>query len=413
MLSLPTPASARQGARAAPLRRALPGDALAARCEALEALGDAVALLDAERGELSWVSSAWARLQPALVVGLAREPLGAALPGLLAAIDQLPWPVIAPGRGRVPQWGPSPAAPGAEGSAEDGAAPAAAASGARSLRIEGPGWLAEVAPLVVLGRRLVVLRLADRREQGRALQRQLDDREQLLFTSRVISVGEMASTLAHELNQPIGAAANLLRGLRMRLAREGASRLDEAETTALDRSIDQVMFAARVIARIREFTHARQPRPVPLDLAALVHKSAALLDWDLERTGTTLVLHGPDRPVPVRGDEVMLQQVLVNLMRNALDAMRGDPPEAPRLEVSVRPGPQEVEVQVRDNGCGLSDEAEQRLFVPFASTKPSGMGLGLSICRSFIELHQGRLWFSRNEGRGATFHISLPIEAVR
>jgi two-component system sensor histidine kinase DctS len=114
----------------------------------------------------------------------------------------------------------------------------------------------------------------------------------------------------------------------------------------------------------------------------------------------------------VRGDEVMLQQVIVNLMRNALDALRTDPPEDPRLVLRLLARGQEVEVQVCDNGCGLGDAAEQQLFVPFASTKPSGMGIGLSVCRSFIELHQGRLWFSRNADRGVTFHIGLPVPAA-
>jgi C4-dicarboxylate-specific signal transduction histidine kinase len=245
------------------------------------------------------------------------------------------------------------------------------------------------------------------------MQRQLDDREQLLFTSRVISVGEMATTLAHELNQPIGATANLLRGLRSRLVRAGAPRLDAEEATALERALEQVMFAARIISRIREFTQSRQPRHAKVDLAALARSSASLLDWDLQRSGARLVLELPDEPAFVRGDEVMLQQVIVNLMRNALDALRTDPPEDPRLELRLLARAHEIEVQVCDNGCGLGDAAAQQLFVPFASTKPSGMGIGLSICRSFIELHQGRLWFSRNADRGVTFHIGLPLGAAR
>jgi two-component system sensor histidine kinase DctS len=100
--------------------------------------------------------------------------------------------------------------------------------------------------------------------------------------------------------------------------------------------------------------------------------------------------------------------VVINLMRNALDALRTDPPPQPLLALRLLQRPGELELQVSDNGCGLDDEAQARLFVPFASTKPSGMGIGLSICRSFIELHQGRLWFSRNPGRGATFHVGLP-----
>ncbi len=104
----------------------------------------------------------------------------------------------------------------------------------------------------------------------------------------------------------------------------------------------------------------------------------------------------------------MLQQVIVNLMRNALDALRTDPPEEPQLALRLLARSGEYEIQVCDNGCGLCEAAEQKLFVPFASSKPSGMGIGLSICRSFVELHQGRLWFSRNADRGVTFHLSLP-----
>jgi two-component system sensor histidine kinase DctS len=289
-----------------------------------------------------------------------------------------------------------------------GLAAARAADGNETLCLvlgDAHEWQAELSAAAG-GRRL--LRLADRREQGRALQRQLDAREQLLFTSRVLSVGEMATTLAHEINQPIGACANLLRGLRSRLARRSSGRLQEAESQALDRAIDQVMFAARVITRIREFTHSHQPRRVRLDFNALLRASAPLLDWDLQRSGARLALELPEGEVFVQGDEVMLQQVVMNLMRNALDALRADPPPRPRLALRLLQRADEVELQVSDNGCGLDDEAQARLFVPFASTKPSGMGIGLSICRSFIELHQGRLWFSRNPERGTTFHVGLP-----
>jgi two-component system sensor histidine kinase DctS len=96
-------------------------------------------------------------------------------------------------------------------------------------------------------------------------------------------------------------------------------------------------------------------------------------------------------------------------MRNALDAMRADPPVDPRLSLRLQVRDRDAELQVRDNGCGLADDAAAKLFVPFASSKPNGMGIGLSICRSFVELHQGRLWFSRNADRGATFHLGLPL----
>jgi signal transduction histidine kinase len=337
-------------------------------------LGDAVALLDLRTQTLRWASAAWLQLQPAFGAGTPLVALVQAWPGLADT-------------GLSTDTGPS-------------ASPAP-----RTLRVGATlEWELQVAALDGATR---LLRLSDRRELGRALQRQLDDREQLLFTSRVISVGEMAATLAHELNQPIGATANLLRGLRARLARR-AARLAAEESAALERAIEQVMFASRVIARIREFTHSHQPRHTPVDFARLLRASASLLDWDVRRAGAAVSLELPPDDALVRGDEVMLQQVIVNLVRNALDALRSDPPPAPQVVLRLLLRAAEIELQVCDNGCGLGDEAAARLFVPFASSKPNGMGIGLSICRSFVELHQGRLWFSRNAERGATFHLALP-----
>ena len=361
--------------RAAPVESAAPaGPPVVDTFAALAAFGDAVAVLERESLALHWASPAWLALQPRLVTGATRPDLDAAWPGVAAQL------------GRI-----SPAG-----------LPCSLSLG------ESQSWNVQVARL---GADHLVLRLTDRREQSRAVQRQLDDREQLLFTSRVISVGEMATTLAHELNQPIGATANLLRGLRSRLTRRDDA-LDEEEAAALDRAIEQVMFASRVIARIREFTHSHQPRHTRVDLAALARASASLLDWDVQRSGARVTLELPDAGALVRGDEVMLQQVVVNLMRNALDALRSEPPADPQVALRLQLRAHEVELQVCDNGCGLGDDAAARLFVPFASSKPTGMGIGLSICRSFVELHQGRLWFSRNPDRGATFHLSLPLLAA-
>jgi C4-dicarboxylate-specific signal transduction histidine kinase len=347
---------------------------LTASCAALAALGDAVAVIGRKSGALCWASKAWCTKVPGVESGAGLAALERALPGLKAALSHRD----------------------------------ASAAPRRALLGDTQQWDGEIA---CLDDEHLLLRLVDWREQGRALQRQLDDREQLLFTSRVFSVGEMATTLAHELNQPIGATANLLRGLRSRLSRR-ANALNAEESQALERALEQVMFASRVIARIREFTHSHQPRHARLDLVALVRASASLLDWDLRRSAAHLVLDLPEQAVAVRGDEVMLQQVVVNLMRNALDAMRSDPPAQPELALRLLVRANEVELQVRDNGCGLGDDAAAKLFVPFASSKPNGMGIGLSICRSFVELHQGRLWFTRNAERGATFHLSLPLPAA-
>jgi signal transduction histidine kinase len=256
----------------------------------------------------------------------------------------------------------------------------------------------------------VLLRLVDERERLHHLQRQLDDREGLLFTSRSLTVSEMGSVLAHELNQPIGATVNLLRGLKLRLARRHPD--DTDELAALDKAVQQVTYASQIIGRVREYTQSRQPKTEPLDLAALVHQSLALLDWDLQREAVRLELSLPEAPVPVQGDAVMLQQVLINLLRNALDALRLDRPDDPLIDIELRLDGARAELRVGDNGPGITPQTEARLFLPFSSTKPNGMGLGLSICRSLVEMHQGRLWFTRREAGGCCFHFALPVMAA-
>ena len=344
-----------------------------ASCLAMARLGDAVALLERQSQAIRWRSPAWLALPQALAEVRDLPGIEHVLPGVVASL------------------------------ALAQAAPRRLCLGDRQQ------WQVELA---ALDEHCWLLRLADRDEQIHAQQRQLDDRERLLFTSNTLSVGEMATTLAHELNQPIGATANLLRGLRLRLARRKPG-LDKEEAGAFERAIGQVMFAARIIGRIREFTHSHQPRLERIELAALVRESATLLDWDARRAGARLLLQLPGAPVTVRGDRVMLQQVLVNLMRNALDALRADPPADPEVAVRLDRNEREAQLQVSDNGRGLDPAAEARLFVPFASSKPNGMGIGLSICRSFVELHEGRLWFAGNPGGGAAFHVGLPLAGER
>ena len=258
-------------------------------------------------------------------------------------------------------------------------------------------------------------RHAQARDQEQAARRHLEDREKLLFTSRTLAIGEMASTLAHELNQPIGTVSNVLRGLRARLAADGAEYL----LGALQLALDQALFASRIIARIREYTHSRQPRRDVLDLGGVAREAVALMDWEVQRDGVQVRLDLPRDTLFVQADEVMLQQVFVNLMRNALDAMRDSGASPPRLVITLAAERGMAVLTVRDNGRGLPADAPA--FVPFQSTKPNGMGIGLNICRSFVELHQGRLWFTPNdalppnaapgadEARGCTFHVALPL----
>jgi signal transduction histidine kinase len=255
--------------------------------------------------------------------------------------------------------------------------------------------------------------------------RHLEDRERLLFTSHSLAVGEMATTLAHELNQPLGAVGNVLRGLKARLASAGESlqpQMLPPLTQGVQLALEQVQYAARVIGRVRDYTRNHQPQREPLDTLTLLRSSLALLDWDLERHGVQWSVQedGIEQTLQQRGwavvaDGVMVQQVLVNLLRNAIDAMATSPAHERRLEVVCRIDEvdQMLEMAIRDSGCGMEDETAAQLFMPFFSTKPTGMGVGLNICRSLIELHQGRLWFTPNTDRGCTFFVALPLVATQ
>lgn len=356
-----------------------PQDAIDARgpLDALDQLGDAAAVLDLARDRLQAVTAAWVRHQPELRPGVALQQVEAVLPGLRSAAQ------------RAAQEPPGACRRGPLGA---------------SAR-----WSVEIA---ALGPQRVLLRLQDRREQGLALQRQLDDREQLMFSARGLAVGEMATTLAHELKQPIGAAANLLRGLRARAARRAggspAASGDEEACQALQRALDQLMFASRVITRLREATSTRRPRQTLVDLAALARASVALLDWDFHRSGARVELDLPVAGAAVRGDAVMLQQIIVNLVRNALDALRSGSADDPCVRLALRPADDTVTLEVHDNGCGIPEAMAERLFQPFATTKPTGMGLGLAICRSLAELHQGRLGAEGRPAGGTVFRLALP-----
>ena len=234
----------------------------------------------------------------------------------------------------------------------------------------------------------------------------LIERESLFNTSRAVSVSEMASALAHELNQPIGSIVNILAGLRSRLLVTS----EAAEiSNALDILEEQARFAADVIIRIRDFTHQRQPKREKLSVSKIVTESLRLLDWYLENKGVHVVEVASPGIFTVIADSTMLHQVFTNLIRNAAEAMCDLKPSMRRLVVEIDADHSHCYVRINDCGYGLSDPSVSKLFHPFMTTKPGGMGIGLSICRSFIELHHGRLWLSQNDGAGCTATVKLPL----
>lgn len=251
-----------------------------------------------------------------------------------------------------------------------------------------------------------VLTAVDLSERIAAVESRSHQQEQLLFTSRMMSVGEMAATIAHELNQPLAAIVNYLNGsLRLVDAAGGPAQVQRALAAART----QAEHASAVIARVREFVRAREPRRDAQDIEAIVRAVVELLRLEAERLSLRIELALAPRLPAVHADKVMVEQVLLNLVRNALDAMREVPSSERGLRIETRRTlDDEVEVRVLDRGPGISPEQEAQVFSPLFTTKSDGLGIGLAICRSIIEYHEGRLFFEARDGGGCVFGFTLP-----
>ena len=251
-------------------------------------------------------------------------------------------------------------------------------------------------------------------ERKRAEELARQQQERLQQTARLITMGEMASTLAHELNQPLSAIASYCTGCLNRL-RSGSVQPDEL-AVALDKLAGQARRAGQIIRRVHDFVRKNEPNVAPCSLVRVFEDSVALMEADARQLGAKLLLEtdygASARGIPpVMGDRILLQQVVLNLMRNGIEAMSQTPPDERGLLITVRAEDGMVTARIRDRGCGISSENAEKLFSPFFTTKTEGMGMGLNICRSIIEHHQGRLWFEPDPEGGTAFLFSLP--AVR
>jgi PAS domain S-box-containing protein len=237
-------------------------------------------------------------------------------------------------------------------------------------------------------------------------------RAQLTHVARVTSLGVLTASIAHELNQPLsGIITNANTCLRM-LAADSPD-VDGARETAR-RTIRDGNRASEVIARLRSLFTKKESTTEPLDLNEATREVIALSSSNLQRNRVILRQELADNLPPVNGDRVQLQQVILNLLLNAADAM-SDIDDRPRdLVVSTtRDDGDRVRVTVRDVGVGLDPENTDKMFDAFYTTKSGGMGMGLSVSRSIIERHRGRLWVERNDGPGATFTFSIPLDPAR
>ncbi len=230
---------------------------------------------------------------------------------------------------------------------------------------------------------------------------------ELARLARLNELGEMASTLAHELNQPLSSIANYVQGCIRLLAQVPAAQA-EMMRGALQETARQALRAGEIIRHLREFVTRGETDKEPADIKRLVEEAGALaLVGSRERGVRTEFDFSPDADL-VLVDKVQIQQVMINLMRNAIEAMK----DSPRRELVVRTRRSDarlVLVEVSDTGPGIAEDMARQLFVPFVTTKPGGMGIGLSISRRIIQSHGGDLTYRRNEAGGANFSFTLPI----
>lgn len=231
--------------------------------------------------------------------------------------------------------------------------------------------------------------------------------EKLQFTSRLITMGEMASSLAHELNQPLAAITSYNTGCLNKLE-AGQFTADELKN-ALGKLGVQAQRAGRIIGRVHDFVRKSEPKLAPCDLVEVIDYSVGFIEAAAKLRTIRIVRKVPGACPELMADRVMLEQVLLNLMRNGIEAMSNVAPERRRLTIKLSPLDDQVEIRVIDCGSGIPAGIKEKLFTPFFSTKTEGMGMGLNICRSIIEFHHGRLWIEDNPRGGTIAVISLPI----
>ncbi len=243
------------------------------------------------------------------------------------------------------------------------------------------------------------------RKHAEELARQ--QQEKLQVTARLVTMGEMASTLAHELNQPLAAITSYNTGCLNKLESGNFTTVQLKE--ALGKLAVQAQRAGHIIRRVHDFVRKSEPKLAPCDLAEAIDDSIGFIEGAAKSRGVRIVREIQGMRPELLADQVMIEQVLLNLMRNGIEAMAEAPADRRSLTVKLSQRENQMEIRVIDHGPGIPPEVEEKLFTPLFSTKADGMGMGLNICRSIIEFHHGRLWVESNPEGGSVFVMTLPI----
>jgi two-component system sensor kinase FixL len=256
------------------------------------------------------------------------------------------------------------------------------------------------------GRRIFTGFIRDLTERQQTLLRLQDLQSELAHVGRVSEMGTLASSLAHELNQPLTAVSSYCESARDLLEKASDPATLELVHEAMDEAARQAIRAGQIVRRLRDFmSHGETERHVE-SLQRLINEANALALVGSREHQIDVQLSLDPRSDLVFVDRIQVQQVLVNLIRNAIDAMIDAPVRKLTIGTARKEGM--TLVSVEDTGSGISEPIAEQLFQPFVTSKPGGMGIGLSICRTIVEAHGGHIWFERREDGGTAFHFTLP-----
>lgn len=234
--------------------------------------------------------------------------------------------------------------------------------------------------------------------------------ENLQRTARLVTLGEMASSLAHEINQPLSAIANYSKGCVDRLGADNVNR--EHLLDALQKINQQADRAGKVIRRIRDFVRKREPQRHVCELREIIENVITFAEIEARTRGVKIEIAVAPVLPPLRVDRILIEQVILNLVNNGMESMQQTPSDRRKLDIHAAVTANGfIEVSINDCGNGVLPDTLEKLFSPFFTTKQDGMGMGLSICRSIVEIHHGRLWVQPNPSGGSQFKFTLPLES--
>ena len=251
----------------------------------------------------------------------------------------------------------------------------------------------------IIGASKIIRDLTDRNAREQRIQ---ELQAELAHVQRLTELGQFVSMLVHEVNQPLTAIATYANACRRLVTVGDFTRL----ATPLDRIVEQTSRAGEIVQRIRDFVKKSDALMRPEDMSHVIKEAIALAKTCVKDDGVTLEMQRVPTGLQAEIDKVQVQQVLFNLLRNGIEAMRGQP--RPKIKVATKLAREGmIEISVADTGPGLADEVRAKLFQPFVTTKKDGMGIGLSVCKAIVESHAGRLWVDDNPGGGTIFRFTV------